>query len=58
MAFGMHISRLGFAVAALWPLGAMAQTEIVGSAAAVVRHVEGIQGQETRRIKIDDRVFF
>jgi hypothetical protein len=58
MAFGMHISRLGFAVAALWPYGVMAQTEIVGSAAAVVRHVEGINGQDVRRIKIQDQVFF
>ena len=58
MSFGLRLGGLAISLLALWPGGAMAAETVVGAAAAVVRYVEGVQGQDVRQLKISDNVFF
>lgn len=58
MGIKIRLCGFGLAFVALTPAAALAQAEIVGAAAAVVRQVEGIQNQDVRTLKISDNVFF
>ncbi len=58
MALVLFRIGLGAAVTAMLPFSAMAEKQIVGAAAAVVRQVEGIYGPDVRRLTMSDDVFY
>jgi len=58
MGMGLLRIGLGLALCAALPCSAMAEKQVVGAAAAVVREVEGIYGQEVRELNISDGVYF
>lgn len=49
---------LGVVISGLTPYSAMAEKQVVGAAAAIVRQVEGIYGPDVRRLIMSDDVFF